>query len=93
MDILMPPKNRPVVDHICFFDENGEWVKRTFPPVQNGLKWAEEVKCPDSCKLAYQCHPLVRDANDEHVYHKLCTLTAIKAGLIRIEDILNGEEE
>ena len=93
MDILMPPKNRPVVDHICFFDRNGEWVKRTFPPVHGCLRLAEEVQCPDSCLLAYQCHPLVQDAKDKHVYHKLCTLTAIKAGLIRTEEILNGEDE
>jgi hypothetical protein len=37
--------------------------------------------------LASRCHPMVQEENG-HCYHKLCTLTVIKAKLIKANEIL-----
>jgi len=86
-------KDRPPVNHIWFYDTEGEWVTRTFPMLDEArVIWAEDVKCPESCKLAFQCHPMVRDGKDENLFHKLCTLSAIKNKIISRSEILGSEE-
>lgn len=85
---------RPVIDHIVFMNEaEGERVTRRFPPIfDDRLAWAEDVKCPPRCPMACHCHPMVRDETDENMYHKLCTLTVIRAGLVTRREIVgNGQ--
>lgn len=64
-----------------------EWHRRDFLPVYDHvLRWAEGMKCPQGCDLAYHGHPMVWD---EHgAGHKLCTLTVIKAGLIKRKELI-----
>jgi hypothetical protein len=80
--------DRPAgINHIIWFGPHG-WASRGFLPLYDSiLKWDTDVKCPDNCPLAPQCHPMVQDDRDENCYHKLCTLTVIKAGLIREKEI------
>lgn len=71
---------RPTINHIYV---GNNWELRTFLPIFDALLiWAEDMRCPQSCPLATSGHPMVRDERNEHVYHKLCTLTVIKAGLM-----------
>jgi hypothetical protein len=50
------------------------------------LRWDTDVKCPQYCELAPHCHPMVWD--EHHAGHKLCTLTVIKAGLIKRKELI-----
>lgn len=84
-------KDRPTINHIYFGDN---WNLRTFLPIYDAqLIWAEDMKCPSSCSLACHGHPLVRDERDEHTYHKLCSLTVIKAGLATRREIISEGRE
>lgn len=77
----------PLINHITFIGPSGKWISRGFLPLYDHiLKWAEDMKCPDNCRLAPHCHPMVED--DKHGYHKLCTLTVIKAGLVKEKEII-----
>ncbi len=63
-------------------------IAKGFLPMYNDvLKWDTDVKCPEHCPLAVHCHPMVQNERNENCYHKLCTLTVIKAGLITMKDI------
>ncbi|OPY74739.1 MAG: hypothetical protein A4E64_02161 [Syntrophorhabdus sp. PtaU1.Bin058] len=76
-----------VINHITWFGPGG-WHSRGFLPLYaNVLKWDTDVKCPNNCPLAPHCHPMVQNENDKNCYHKLCTLTVIKAGLIKKKEI------
>ncbi len=78
---------RPTINNISFYDHDHNWRTRTFLPIFDSiLIWAEDAKC-DGCKLDTSCHPLVQDEEDKHCYHKLCTVTAIKAKLISAKEI------
>lgn len=85
---------RPVVDHIVFVGPpDHQWITRGSLPFYDGvLKWAEDVQCPHTCRLASYCHPMVQDETDVDCHHKLCTLTAIKAGIVTEREI-TGEKE
>lgn len=76
--------NRPIINHIAWIGTDGKWHRRTFLPIYDALKWAEDMDC-HNCKLASRCHPAVKNGN---AYHKLCTLTVIKAGLIKESELL-----
>ena len=70
---------------------NGKVVTRTFLPIfDDQLTWAEDAKCGDDCPLACHNHPLVADDVEPHTYHLLCTLTAIRAGLVTKKEIVTG---
>ena len=80
---------RPVISHIAWIGRDGHWHSRGFLPIYNHvLKWAQDMKCPETCNLAYRCHPMVQDERNSNEYHKLCTLTVIKAGLVKEKEIL-----
>ena len=89
--------DRPVINHIAWIGQDGEWHHRDFLPMYSHLlKWAQDMKCPETCELQYHCHPMVLDQHN--VGHKLCTLTVIKAGLVKAKEILSfdsrpGKEE
>lgn len=87
-------KTRPVIDHIMFINESsGEWIERNFLPLfDDRLEWAEDVKCPSLCPMACHCHPTVQDEENAGVYHKLCTLTVIRAGLVTREEIIGNHK-
>lgn len=77
-----------VINNISFIGRDQEWRSRTFLPLYDrDLIWADNAKC-DGCKLASRCHPMVQDDEDENCFHKLCTLTVIKAKLIKVNEIL-----
>jgi len=83
-------KNRPVIDHVNLILD-GEWITRTFLPLfDDQLAWAEDVQCGFHCPLACHPHPMVEDEHDENTYHKLCTLTVIKAGLATKAEIIEN---
>jgi hypothetical protein len=78
---------KPLINHIAWIGPDGEWHYRGFLPLYNHvLKWAVDMNCPQSCQLAPRCHPMVD--NGKGAYHKLCTLTAIKAGLIKEKELI-----
>ena len=80
------------INHIFLVTPEG-WEKRKFPPVNSDvLKFDEDIKCPDYCRLAPHHHPMVQDEQDKGTYHKLCSWTAIKAGLVTEREI-TGEAE
>jgi len=79
------------IDRIHYIDvKTGNWVSRNVPPsCISMLSWATDVTGSQgcgNCRLAYCCHPMVQD--DKNAYHKLCTKTVIRAGLIKAEDVL-----
>jgi len=79
--------NRPaVVNHITFIGADTKWHTRTFLPLFDMI-WATDAKC-DGCNLDSRCHPMVQDEKNENCYHKLCTLTVIKAKLITVKEIM-----
>jgi len=81
--------DRPTVNNISFIGRDLQWHTRTFLPIFDGqLIWAADMNCVDSCKLASHCHPMVQDEGKEHCFHKLCTLTVMKAKLIKANEIL-----
>jgi hypothetical protein len=83
-------KERPIINHITIIIE-GKWTIRTFLPLFDDLLiWAEDAKCPSACSLAYHCHPMVMDETEPLVYHKLCTLTVIRAGLVTKQEIIGN---
>lgn len=61
------------------------WQLTTFLPMFK-FTFAHKMKCGD-CPLAAYQHPLVRNKENEHMYHKLCTLQVIKAGLLKLETV------
>ena len=80
-------KIRPLINHITWIGPDGAHHYRGFLPLYNHiLKWATDMKCPHDCHLAPRCHPMVDD--EHHVGHKLCTLTVIKAGLIKEKELI-----
>jgi len=80
-------KNRPIINHIAVIID-GKWTTRTFLPLFDDLLiWAEDVKCPSECSLACHVHPMVMDEIKPYVYHKLCTITVIRAGLVTRKEI------
>jgi len=85
-------KERPVINHIALIID-GEWSTRTFLPLFDDLLvWAEDVGgekgCPSGCPLDNHLHPMVSDELKPNTYHKLCTLTVIRAGLATREEIV-----
>ena len=97
MSILMKGKkamkNRPIINHVKLFLD-GKWITRTFLPLfDDQLVWAEDVNCPSACSLACHAHPMVEDELRENLYHKLCTLTVIKAGLATRKEIMGAYEK
>ena len=87
--MIKSKKNKPTITNIGFHNHKGEWITRTFFPFYDDqLLWAENVKCPDSCKLACRCHPMVQDEHNENMWHKLCTLSVIKAKIMTESEIL-----
>lgn len=84
-------RNKPIINHVSVIVK-GVWITRTFLPLfDNQLMWAENVKCGEGCPLASCCHPMVEDDIDPYCYHKLCTLTVIKAGLITKREIIGAD--
>jgi len=84
--------NRPTINHIVLARGSG-WITRTFLPIfDDQLAWCEDIKCPDYCSLASYPHPMVQDELQEHMYHELCTLTVIKAGLVTKKEIIEACE-
>ena len=83
---------RPVIDHIVFMNEaSGKWTTRTFLPIfDDRLVWVDDVKCPSLCPFSNHAHPMVKDEEDENAYHKLCTLTVMRAGLVTREEIVGS---
>jgi hypothetical protein len=78
----------PTINHIAWIAPDGQWHRRGFLPLYDHvLKWAQDMKCPENCRLAPHCHPMVQEEN-RHVYHKLCTLTVIKAGLVKEKELI-----
>lgn len=85
---MTPIERRPSVTNISFYNRKGKWITRVFLPFYNDqLLWAQDVKCSDTCKLACLCHPMVQDERNENMWHKLCTLSAIKNKLINASEI------
>lgn len=85
--IIEPEITRPTINHIAWIGPDAKWHHRGFLPIcVSGLIWAEDMKCPETCKLASRCHPMVDDGKG--AYHKLCTLTVIKAGLIKERELI-----
>lgn len=85
-------RDRPIIDHIRICT-GGKWITRTFLPFfDDVLIWAEDIDrgkgCPYGCPLSNHAHPCVRDDRDEYCWHKLCTLTVIRAGLMTREEAL-----
>lgn len=79
--------DHPVINHIAWMGPDVKWHSRYFLPLYNDiLRWAQGMNCPDACDLAYHCHPMVWD--EHHAGHKLCTLTVIRAGLIKREELI-----
>ncbi len=82
--------NKPIVNHISIL-VNGFWRTQTFLPIfSDQLVWCEDVNdrfCGD-CPLACYAHPMVEDETRKYCYHKLCTLTVIKASLINLKEVL-----
>lgn len=76
----------PTINNISFIGRDREWHTRTFFPFYD-LKFADDVYC-GRCDFCDRPHPMVQDDFDEYCYHKLCTLTVIKAKLINEKDLL-----
>ena len=83
--------NKPIINHIKLVRTSG-WITRTFLPLfDDQLAWCDEhIECPPHCSLAYYPHPMVEDELQQHLYHKLCTLTVIKAGLVTRKEIIGN---
>ena len=86
-----------LIERFEFIAADGGRVERAVPPhLKETLAWEVDTTCPQRCKLATCCHPLVQDNKDKYVYHKPCTLSVIKAGLISPPEIngwIESEEE
>ncbi len=85
------PEPRPLINHITWIGPDGKWHSRGFLPLYDHiLKWDTDVKCPEDCRLAPRCHPMVQGDRDGvwSVQYKLCTLTVIKAGLIKEKELI-----
>ncbi|HNQ64115.1 MAG: hypothetical protein ILNGONEN_02483 [Syntrophorhabdaceae bacterium] len=87
----MNNKKPEKIDRIHYIDaKTGNWVSRDVPPACiRMLSWATDVtdsKGCGNCRLSFCCHPMVQD--DKNAYHKLCTKTVIRAGLIKSEDVV-----
>jgi len=81
-------KDRPTINNIHLLT-GGKWITRTFLPIfDKQLIWDDEADCGSCCPLACHVHPLVQDEGNKNVYHKLCTLTALKAGLVTRKEII-----
>lgn len=81
--------DRPVINHIAWIGPDGKWHSRGFLPIYNHIiKWAQDMKCPEGwrCQFAPRCHPMVWD--EHHTGHKLCTLTVVRAGLIKEKELI-----
>ena len=79
--------DRPVINHIAWMGPDIEWHSRYFLPLYDHvLRWDTDVECPETCNMRARCHPMVWD--EHHVGHKLCTLTVIRAGLIKREELI-----
>lgn len=78
---------RPLINHIAWIGPDGQWHSRGFLPLySHALRWDTDVKCPRDCKFGPRCHPMVWDEYDRG--HKLCTLTVIKAGLVKERELI-----
>ena len=85
--------NRPIINHIHLVRGSG-WITRIFLPLfDDQLVWCEDIECPPHCSLATYPHPMVQDELQENLYHKLCTLTVIKAGLATRKEITGAYKE
>jgi hypothetical protein len=83
---------RPIINHIHLVRGSG-WITRIFLPLfDDQLAWCEDVRCGLHCPLACYPHLLVQDELQKNMYHKLCTLTVIKAGLVTRKEILEATE-
>lgn len=82
--------NPTTIDHV-FLIGTTEWSVRSFLPLfDDSLVFDTDVRdefCA-VCPLAFYAHPMVRSDYDEHLYHKLCTLTAIKTGIVTLREVL-----
>ena len=80
-------RDHPLINHIAWIGPDAKWYSRGFLPLfSHLLGWVTDMKCPEKCELAPHCHPMVNDGHGR--YHKLCTLTVIKAGLIKRREIM-----
>ena len=73
----------------------GRWEKREILPLFTpGLKWSTDPGLPCNrgreCRLACHAHPMILSSFRPHWYFKLCTLTAIAAGILTEEEVLAG---
>jgi hypothetical protein len=79
-----------MIDHV-FLIRNTEWSNRSFLPLfDDHLVFCQEVEdrfC-GVCPLACYAHPMVRSERDINTYHKLCTLTVIKTGIVKLKEVL-----
>jgi len=67
-------------------------VQHSVSPLESILLlWAEDMKCPSECRFAYYEHPLVPDEKDKYMYHKLCTISVIQAGILTEADIVGDD--
>jgi hypothetical protein len=82
--------NPATIDHV-FLIGTTEWSVRSFLPLfDDSLVFDTDVRdgfCA-VCPLASYAHPMVRSDYDEYSYHKLCTLTAIKTGIVMLREVL-----
>ena len=68
----------------------GSWETHTFSPLFDAtFVWCSDVlhSFCQTCSLGCYCHPLVRDPENENMFHKLCTLSVAKVGLIDLKHL------
>lgn len=64
-----------------------EWIDFDIEP-GSGLIWADKIGALcQCCPLACHPHPMVKDDEKPGLMHKLCTLTVIKAGFLKLDQI------
>jgi len=80
-----------MIDHV-FLMRADEWYVRSFLPLfDDHLVFCSDVDdefCRRVCPLASYVHPMVQEKSDRHAYQKLCTLTVIKTGIVKIKEVL-----
>lgn len=80
-----------MIDHV-FLAMIDEWRVRSFLPLcDDHLAYSDDVDdmfCR-VCPLAPYAHPMVRSQWDRYSYDKLCTLTVIKTGIVKLKEIFD----
>lgn len=86
---------RPDLSEISAFSIliKADWVHFDIPP-DPILRYADKMrKLCKVCPLACHPHPMVEDDTDSNSKHKLCTLTVIKAGFLKLDQTdYSGDE-